>query len=68
MNVAIVGGSLTGLSAATVLLRLGISVTVFEKFPNTFEKRGSSLGKQFSQFVNNTLSPLGGPWSEGDSD
>jgi len=65
MNVAIVGGSLTGLSAATVLLRLGISVTVFEKFPNTFEKRGSSLGKQF---VNNTLSPLGGPWSEGDSD
>ena len=44
MQVAIVGGSLTGLAVANVLHRLGIIVTVFEKFPATFEKRGSSLG------------------------
>ena len=44
MQVAVVGGSLTGLAVANVLHRLGIAVTVFEKFPATFEKRGSSLG------------------------
>ncbi|KAI8616402.1 hypothetical protein BC830DRAFT_1118160 [Chytriomyces sp. MP71] len=43
-EIAIVGGSLAGLAAATVLIRLGISVTVFEKFNGTFENRGSSLG------------------------
>lgn len=31
-------------AAANVFHRLGISVTVFEKFPASFEKRGSSLG------------------------
>jgi len=44
MNIAIIGGSLTGLAAANVLIRLGIMVKVFEKFPASFEKRGSSLG------------------------
>ncbi len=44
IKVAIVGGSLTGLAAAVGLHRLGITVTVFEKFPASFEKRGSSLG------------------------
>ena len=43
-HVAIIGGSLTGLAAANALNRLGLSVSVFEKFPATFEKRGSSLG------------------------
>ena len=44
MNVAIVGGSLTGLAAANVFHRLGISVTVFEKFSRPLHDRGSSLG------------------------
>lgn len=44
MQVAVVGGSLGGLAAANALVRLGIKVSVFEKFPSSFEKRGSSLG------------------------
>ena len=44
MHVAIVGGSLAGLAAAVALNRLGILVSVFEKFPRGFEQRGSSLG------------------------
>jgi 2-polyprenyl-6-methoxyphenol hydroxylase-like FAD-dependent oxidoreductase len=44
VQIAIVGGSLAGLGAANVLLRLGYSVKVFEKFSTTFEDRGSSLG------------------------
>lgn len=44
VHFAIVGGSLTGLAAANVLYRLCITVSVFEKFPRTFEDRGSSLG------------------------
>ena len=44
MNVAIVGGSLTGLAAANVFHRLGISVTVYEKFSQPLHDRGSSLG------------------------
>ncbi|KAJ3023776.1 UNVERIFIED_CONTAM: hypothetical protein HDU68_008459 [Siphonaria sp. JEL0065] len=43
-EIAIVGGSLAGLAAATVLIRLGIIVTVFEKYNGSFENRGSSLG------------------------
>lgn len=44
MHVAIVGGSLAGLAVANVFHRLGAVVSVFEKFPATFEQRGSSLG------------------------
>lgn len=44
MHVAVIGGSLAGLAAANIFHRLGASVTVFEKFPAHFEKRGSSLG------------------------
>lgn len=44
MRIAVVGGSLTGLGVANVLNRLGITVSVFEKFPSSFEQRGSSLG------------------------
>ncbi|KAJ3289246.1 hypothetical protein HDU79_004204 [Rhizoclosmatium sp. JEL0117] len=44
MSIAIVGGSIAGLSAATVLLRLGINVIVFEKYSGSFANRGSSLG------------------------
>jgi len=43
-NVAIVGGSLTGLAAGTVLHRLGHTFTIFEKFHAPFSDRGSSLG------------------------
>ena len=43
-NVAVVGGSLTGLAVANVLHRLGYSFTVFEKFTGPFSDRGSSLG------------------------
>lgn len=44
MHIAVVGGSLAGLAAANVFHRLGLAVSVFEKFPATFEQRGSSLG------------------------
>merc|ERR1711998_120972 len=44
MKIAIVGGSLGGLAAACVLIRLGASVTVYEKSPSTFENRGACLG------------------------
>ena len=44
MNVAVVGGSLTGLAAANVFHRLGVSVTVFERFARPLHDRGSSLG------------------------
>jgi len=44
MQVAIVGGSFTGLACANVLLRLGAIVTVFEKSATPFFNRGSSLG------------------------
>jgi len=43
-KIAVVGGSLGGLAAANALLRLGADVTVFEKQPTTFEKRGAVLG------------------------
>mmetsp|Transcript_691 Transcript_691/g.1258 ORF Transcript_691/g.1258 Transcript_691/m.1258 type:complete len:412 (-) Transcript_691:397-1632(-) len=44
MKVAVVGGSLGGLAAANVLLRLGASVSVFEKSSHTFENCGACLG------------------------
>lgn len=44
MRVAVVGGSLGGLGAANVFHRLGASVTVFEKRPQSFENLGSGMG------------------------
>ena len=44
LKVAIVGGSMGGLAAATAFLRLGAIVRVFEKSPAPFSDRGSSLG------------------------
>ena len=44
MKVAIVGGSIGGLSAATVLHRLGCEVKVFEKSATPFKGRGGSIG------------------------
>jgi 2-polyprenyl-6-methoxyphenol hydroxylase-like FAD-dependent oxidoreductase len=44
LRVAVVGGSIGGLSAATALHRLGASVTVFEAQEAGFEGRGSSMG------------------------
>ena len=40
----VVGASLGGLSAALVLHQSGFKVTVYEKFPSGFEKRGGGLG------------------------
>jgi 2-polyprenyl-6-methoxyphenol hydroxylase-like FAD-dependent oxidoreductase len=44
LRVAVVGGSIGGLSAATALHRLGAFVTVFEAQEAGFEGRGSSMG------------------------
>ena len=44
VHVAIIGGSLTGLAAGTVLHRLGHSFHIYEKFTEPFSERGSSLG------------------------
>jgi salicylate hydroxylase len=44
MRVAIVGGSIGGLAAATAFVRLGALVRVFEKSETTFAERGSSIG------------------------
>ncbi len=49
-RVGVVGGSLAGLAAANALHRLGHSVRVYEKFPESLESRGSSLG-----YVDNRL-------------
>lgn len=43
-HVAIIGASIGGLSAATVLLQLGYLVDVYERSSSTFERRGSGLG------------------------
>ncbi|MDC0525891.1 NAD-binding protein [bacterium] len=43
-RIAIIGGSLGGLSAANVLTRLGASVIVFEKRPKSLENNGACLG------------------------
>ena len=44
LKVAVIGGSLGGLAAATAFVRLGAQVRVFEKGPASFEGRGASLG------------------------
>jgi hypothetical protein len=43
-SVAIVGGSIAGLAAATAFLRLGFSVRVFEAADRPFYGRGGSIG------------------------
>ena len=44
IQIAVVGASLGGLSAANVLRQLGFDVQVFELFPKGFETRGGALG------------------------
>lgn len=44
LKVAIVGGSIGGLAAATALHRLGATVRVFEAQREPFDGRGGSLG------------------------
>ena len=43
-SVAIVGGSIAGLAAATAFIRLGFSVSVFEAADRPFYGRGGSIG------------------------
>jgi 2-polyprenyl-6-methoxyphenol hydroxylase-like FAD-dependent oxidoreductase len=44
LQIAVVGASLGGLSAANVLRQLGFDVQVYELFAKGFEKRGGALG------------------------
>ena len=44
MRAAVVGASLAGLSAANVLVRLGMKEDVLEAFETTFHHRGGALG------------------------
>merc|ERR1712137_18037 len=44
LKVAVLGGSLAGLSAAHSLMRIGAEVTIFEKSHEAFDKRGACLG------------------------
>ena len=44
LRVAVIGGSIGGLAAATAFIRLGASVDIFEKSETSFAARGSSLG------------------------
>jgi 2,6-dihydroxypyridine 3-monooxygenase len=44
MRVAIIGGSLGGLSAALVLRDLGHDVTIYERSPKPLEERGAGIG------------------------
>ncbi|HEY5424493.1 MAG TPA: FAD-dependent monooxygenase [Ilumatobacteraceae bacterium] len=44
MDVAVVGGSLGGLTAACLLADAGHSVTVFERSPAELEERGAGIG------------------------
>ena len=56
LTVAVIGGSIGGLAAATAFTRLGARVQVFESSPTPFHGRGSSLG-----YVNQQLwEQLGG--------
>lgn len=50
LSVAVIGGSIGGLAAATVLHQLGARVRVFEASPTSFETRGSSIGYCNVQF------------------
>ena len=44
LSVAVIGGSIGGLAAATAFIRLGASVRVFEQAPGPFVGRGGSIG------------------------
>ena len=44
IRVAVIGGSIAGLSAACAFHRLGALVSVYEKNPSGFSGRGSSMG------------------------
>lgn len=44
IQIAVVGASIGGLSAANVLRQLGFDVQVYELFPKGFETRGGALG------------------------
>jgi 2-polyprenyl-6-methoxyphenol hydroxylase-like FAD-dependent oxidoreductase len=44
MKVAVIGGSLGGLSAANVLERIGVEVTILERSDRDFAMRGGGLG------------------------
>ena len=44
MRVAVIGGSLGGLSAALVLRDLGHDVTIYERSPKPLEERGAGIG------------------------
>jgi 2-polyprenyl-6-methoxyphenol hydroxylase-like FAD-dependent oxidoreductase len=58
INIAIVGSSIGGLSAANVLNRLGFEVTVFEAFSEGFQNRGGALGAVDLQLLQ-TILPTG---------
>ncbi len=44
MRIAVIGGSLGGLSAALVLRDLGHDVTIYERSPKPLEERGAGIG------------------------
>jgi 2-polyprenyl-6-methoxyphenol hydroxylase-like FAD-dependent oxidoreductase len=58
MNIAIIGSSIGGLSAANVLNRLGFEVTIFEAFSEGFHNRGGALGAVDIQLLQ-TILPTG---------
>ena len=57
-RIAIVGGSLGGLTAACLLRDDGHDVTIFERSPNELEERGAGIGFLPANpgFVDGTLS------------
>ncbi len=55
LNIAIVGSSIGGLSAANVLNRLGFEVTVLESFSSGFHNRGGALGSVDLQLLQTIL-------------
>ncbi|MGB2129048.1 MAG: FAD-dependent monooxygenase [Flavicella sp.] len=58
LKVAVIGCSISGLSAANVLNRLGFEVTVFEAFSEGFQDRGGALGAVDLQLLQ-TILPTG---------
>ncbi|MFT6204250.1 MAG: 2-polyprenyl-6-methoxyphenol hydroxylase-like FAD-dependent oxidoreductase [Spirosomataceae bacterium] len=58
IKIAVIGGSIGGLSAANVLNRLGFEVTIFEAFSEGFQNRGGTLGAVDLQLLQ-TILPLG---------
>lgn len=58
LKVAVIGCSISGLSVANVLNRLGFEVTVFEAFSEGFQNRGGALGSVDIQLLQ-TILPKG---------